>query len=370
MRPLAVRTDRSRWCEPIDEHRAAARHAASESNHLIFGNSKHEGPVQERDGSCCVKLKCTMGRIILSTALAILSAGLITLAVIAELYPSALMAWPVWVWYALAGVTCVALSLTWIPVKPSQWPRIIGIKLKNLVLKLTIWGLQRLMLAMRSRIFRYLVFRPFSLGVLAWILWKLFTDPDRLNASGDPRVAELVVQIKAMLDKTAEYPTNDAERERGIALNRSMTWGVAGAALVLLTTDIVATHPSDKAALIAAACFAIAIPTLVVCGFIHLSHAHSTPSDRGIQPPTMRHMLKVLNRTYTAYFLVSVGMAAMLWSYDWTVSVVFIISLYLALRLYRRTVTAGTAGTQPTEAPKVDLVGQGDGTPDEEKHCA
>ena len=46
-----------------------------------------------------------MGRIILRTALAVLSAGLITLAVIAELYPSALMAWPAWVWYALAGST-------------------------------------------------------------------------------------------------------------------------------------------------------------------------------------------------------------------------------------------------------------------------
>ena len=305
-----------------------------------------------------------MGHTILRTALAILSAGLITLAVIAELYPSALMAWPIWAWYALAGVACVALSLTWIPAKPSQWPRIIGIKLKNWGLKLAIFGLQRLMWAMRSRFFRYLVFGPFALGVLAWIIWKVFSDPDRLNASGDPRVTEIVVQIKAMLDRTAEYPTNDAERERGIALNRSMTWGVAGAALVLLTTVMVATHPSDKAALIAAACFAIAIPTLVVCGIIQLSHAHSTPSDQSIQPPTMRHMLKVLNRTYTAYFFVSVGMAAMLWSYDWKVSVVFIISLYLALRLYRRTVKAGTAGIRPTEAPKADLISQGDRTPD------
>lgn len=54
----------------------------------------------------------------------------------------------------------------------------------------------------------------------------------------------------------------------------------------------------------------------------------------------------------------------MLWSYDWKVSVVFIISLYLALRLYRRTVKAGTAGIRPTEAPKADLISQGDRTPD------
>jgi hypothetical protein len=304
-----------------------------------------------------------MGRIILGTALAVLSVGFFTLAIITELYPSALMGWPVWVWYALAGATCVALSLTWIRAKPSKWPEIIGLKLK-------IWGLQLSMWLIKKRTFQYLVFRPFALGILAWIIWKVFTDPDRLNASGNPQVAEMLVQIKAMLDKVAEYPTNDAERERGIALNRSMTWGVAGGALVLLTTVIVATHPSDKAALIAAACFAFAIPTLIVCGFIQLSHAHSPLSDQGIQPPTMRQVLKIVNRTHTAYFIVCVGAAAMLWSYDWKVSIAFIVSLYLAFRLYRRTVNVGTAKKQATAAPKVAQVDQGDGTPDEGQKCA
>lgn len=177
----------------------------------------------------------------------------------------------------------------------------------------------------------------------------------------------MVVQIKAILEKTAEYPADDVERERGIALNSSMTWGVAGAALILLTTVIASDHPSDKSALIAAACFAFAIPTLVVSGFIQLSYAHSKPSDHGIQPPTMRHVLRILIRTYIAYFLVTVGTAAMLWSYDWKVSVVFIVSLYLALRLYRRTVKAGTASTmQPTITPKVALVGQSSETSDNE----
>jgi hypothetical protein len=302
-----------------------------------------------------------MGRIILGTALAVLSVGFSTFAIITELYPSALMGWPVWVWYALAGATCVALSLTRIRAKPSTWPEIIGLKLK-------IWGLQLSMWVIKKRTFQYLVFRPFALGIMAWIMWKVFTDPDKL-ASGNPQVTEMLVQIKAMLDKVAEYPANDAERERGIALNRSMTWGVAGAALVLLTTVIVATHPSDKAALIAAACFAFAIPTLIVCGFIQLSHAHSTPSDQGIQPPTMRQALKIVNRTYIAYFLVCVGAAAMLWSYDWKVSIVFIGSLYLALRLYPGTVKVGTAKKQATEAPKVAQVDQGDGTLDEGKNA-
>jgi hypothetical protein len=302
-----------------------------------------------------------MGRIILGSALAVLLVGFSTLAIITELSPSALMGWPVWVWYTLAGATCVALSLTRIRAMPSKWPEIIGLKLK-------IWGLQLSMWVIKKRTFQYLIFRPFALGIMAWIMWKVFTDPDRL-ASSNPQVAEMIARIKTMLDKVAEYPTDDAERERGIALNRSMTWGVAGAAVVLLTTVIVATHPSDKAALIAAACFAYAIPALIVCGFIQLSHAHSTPNNQGIQPPTMRQSLKILNRTYVAYFLVCVGAAAMLWSYDWKVSIVFIVSLYLALRLYRETVKVGTTKKQATEVPKVAQVDRGDGKPNEGKNA-
>lgn len=301
-----------------------------------------------------------MGRIIIRTALAILSAGLLTLAVVAELRRSALTGWPVWAWYALTGVTSVALSLTWMPTKPSRWPEVIGIKLKIL-------GLQLSMRAINTRTFRYLVLRPFALGILSWITWRVFSNPDELNATGDPQVAQMVVQIKAILEKTAEYPTDDVERERGIALNRSMTWGVAGAALILLTTAIVTDHPSDKSALIAAACFAFALPTLVVCGFIQLSYAHSKPSDHRISHPTMQHVLRVVIRTYIAYFFVTVGAAALLWSYDWKVSVVFIVSLYLALRLYRRTVKVGTASTmQPAITPKVALVGQFSETSDNE----
>lgn len=118
-----------------------------------------------------------MGRIIIRTALAILLAGLLTLAVVAELRRSALMGWPVWAWYALTGVTSVVLSLTWIPAKPSRWPEVIGLKLKIL-------GLQLSMRAIKTRTFRYLVLRPFALGILSRITWKAFSNPDELNANG------------------------------------------------------------------------------------------------------------------------------------------------------------------------------------------
>lgn len=277
-----------------------------------------------------------MRRIILRTVLAVLVAGLFASAVITELYPSALMGWPVWVWYSATGVACVALSLTWIRSPPSKWPYLIKLRLQ-------IWGLQLLKRFIQTRLFKYLVLRPFVLGFICWFVWKVFKAPEQIRVS-DPKAREMLAQIGAQLEAKSPWPTDNAAREQGIALNRTMTWGVAGAALVLLTTVVVATHPStDRAALIAAACFAFAIPTLIGCGFIQMSHASATPSEQGIQPPTLRQALKVLGRAHTAYFFVCVGMAAMLWSYSWIASVVFVLALYRAFRLYRRTVTIGTA---------------------------
>lgn len=188
-----------------------------------------------------------------------------------------------------------------------------------------------------------------------WVIWKMFKAPEQIQVP-DPKVMEMLAQIKAMLERRTAYPTDEAARERGAALNQTMTWGVAGAALVLLTTIIVATHPlTDKAALIPAACFAYAIPTLVMCGFIQLSYASAKPSDQGIQPPTLRQVMKVMGRTHTAYFLVCVGMAAMLWSYDWKISIVFVVSLYWAYRLYRRTVTVGTPKQRLTAVSTLEV---------------
>lgn len=297
-----------------------------------------------------------MWRIVVRVAFAILAAGSLTLAVLTALYQQR---WPAWAWCALAGIACIGLLLTCVRLKPSRWPSFVSLKLK-------IWSLQTLKWLINKRAFQYIVFRPFAFGVLVWIVWRLFTDPDKLNASGNPQVAAMVAQIKAMMDKRTEYPKNGPERDRGIALNQSMTWGVAGAAIILLTTEIVATHPAaDKAALIAAACFAFAIPTLVISGFIQLTHASAAPSDQGIQSPTLRQAMKVIGRTHMAYFFVCVGVAAMLWSYDWKVSVVFMMALYWALRLYRRTVVVGS--TKQPAAGSVELPSQNEVTPEKDK---
>ena len=270
--------------------------------------------------------------LILRVVLALVAAVSFSLTVITELCPlAALQPVPVWSWYVLTACACVAFAGTWIRSRPSAWPQIIKLRLKVAGLKLLIW-------VMKRPTFQYLVVRPVALGALTWVIWKIFAEPDKLHGL-DPRVAPMVVQLKASLERRTKHSLNETDRDRSINLNRAMTWGVAGVAIVLLTTVIVATHPStDKAALFAGACFAFAIPILIACGFVQMSHADTT-----IEPPTVREVWKVTNRIYLAYVIVCFGMAAMLWSYDWIVSVIFVVSLYLAFRLIRRALKGRTA---------------------------
>ncbi|HZT04523.1 MAG TPA: hypothetical protein VFA39_19905 [Steroidobacteraceae bacterium] len=290
-----------------------------------------------------------MWRIFLRIVLAVAAAGLLALSIILDLYPLPVLSrLPVWAWYALAGAACIALSLTWVRLKPSRWPRYLGSKLAIAILRGLKWLTPRVI---QSRTFHYLVSRPFIIGFAFRFFRKIWTTSEHIELP-DPQAMETITQIRTMLETRREWPTDGPARELGLALNRTMTWGVAGAALVLLTTVLLEGHPlTDKATLIAAACFAYAIPTLVMCGFILMSHAGAKSSDQGIQPPTLRQGLKVLGRTHTAYMVVCIGMAAMLWSLDWKVSLVFVLSIYWAYRLYKKTITVGAPKSQLTVVP-------------------
>lgn len=289
-----------------------------------------------------------MKRLIARVALGILAATFVAVSVIAKVRPRLLMdvrSVPMWVWYALAAATSAIFVATWLPFKR------IGLKL---LLKVLL-GVQRIVQTstFQKRVLPAVllpVLRPLIRAALAWFVWKLFTDPDRLRFP-NPEAHEKFSEINTMLDqvkasfdrKLTGTAPNEYEKDRTIAVNRAMTWGVAGVAIVLLTTVIVATHPpTDKAALVAAACFAYAIPTLIACGFIQVSY-----SDTSIERPTVREVLSVTHRIYLALFFVFVGLAAMLWSYDPIVSVVFVFAVYWAYQLISRALKVRVA--KPTE---------------------
>lgn len=291
-----------------------------------------------------------MKRLIVRMVLGILAVAFFAVCVIARLSPHLLAGVqfvPRWVWCALAGITTAVFVATWVPFKR------IGARLfLKMLLRLQCMvqtpAFQKRVLPAVLRPILY----PLVRAALLWFLWMVFTNPDKLRFP-NPQANETFAQINTMLDqlkvsfeqRSSGPPANESERDRGIALSRAMTWGMAGVAIILLTTVVLGTHPTtDLAALVAAACFAYAIPTLIACGFIQVSH-----TDASILPPTVREALSVTFKMHLAQFFVCVGVAAMLWSYDPIVSGVFMLAVYWAYRQINKAMQARV--NKPKEGP-------------------
>ena len=196
-------------------------------------------------------------------------------------------------------------------------------------ISLKIWGPQLLVRVLRSKWWQRgsirLLSRPtVGYAALAWVVWKLIRDPESL-ARANPQVAQAVVSFRAKWNQPVTQDASDRTR----TVNQAMTWGVAGVAVVLLTS-LTATHSLDTAARIAAACLALSIPTLTVCGFMQMIY-----TDPKSKPLTMRDALGLGAVMHLGHVIFCVGFAALLWSYDPTVAVVFMVGCVLALRYIR-----------------------------------
>jgi hypothetical protein len=289
-------------------------------------------------------------------SLALLASAFLTLAVMAAVHVSPLRpatnfdsvrSWASWrsvpAW-ALYGFAWIARS---VPVRAlyalamiawgafgASWLRISEVHRRMMFI---FWTLMSWLVQTRG--FKYLVVLPFAYAFMTWATWKALTKPEAL---GDLKTNKMVAELRASLEqRVAGYSTNEQAAE----LNRALTWGTAGAALVLLTTVILVDHRTETAAL-AAACFALAIPMLIACGFAQSSHM-----DQTIQPPTVRETLRVLNTMVAAQFIVCIGVVALLWSYDSKVAAAFIVGCYLAVRFVTRALKGRTGMQKPTDAP-------------------
>lgn len=204
-----------------------------------------------------------------------------------------------------------------------------SIRPRQLSIRLRISCLQLLARILKTSWFQWwlrrAVVRPLVFALGAWFFWKLFRDPQSLAENAGPQVAQLVATVQAQLDQKVQRYGQD----RTLAIDQTMTWGAAGAAVLLLTT-MVATHTADVSGEIAAACFALAIPLLTVCGMVL-----SIQTDPKSEPPTVREVLRAAATLHTAHFILCLGITAMLWSYDPKASCVFVLGCYLALRYFR-----------------------------------
>jgi len=170
------------------------------------------------------------------------------------------------------------------------------------------------------RIAIVIIFVPY----LIWFLiWTVLGGRPR-NPYPDPRVNALWAQIEASRNAPTKRIT---DRDRDTL--QATTWGLAGAAVVILTAivtaSIAAPHGPNRLLLISAGCFAFSIPLLVALG-MQQAAIHSQNRD----PPFVQTALTLFIYTQMAQTLFCLGLVAMLWSFNWEVSLVFILGVLVA----------------------------------------
>ena len=202
-----------------------------------------------------------------------------------------------------------------------NWIKIVEIRLR-------IASVRFLVRMIGTRWFQRIIFRPVIYATFACLLLRVLRDPDAFTDLGEGQLTAQAKALKVKLDAKVDRDPGVASREVALA----MTWGTGGVAVVLLTTAV-AIHVPSLSAQIGSGCFAISIPMFAICGVLQ---AHF--SDLKAEAPTVGDSLRLTGLMYLAYLALCIGLAAFLWSYSPAVSVGFILTCYLALRFFNRTV--------------------------------
>jgi ABC-type bacteriocin/lantibiotic exporter with double-glycine peptidase domain len=193
--------------------------------------------------------------------------------------------------------------------------------------RLHIASLQLLIRVIKTRWFRLLILRP---PLLVYVYYRIIALAlgAKLNvpATADAKTVELVSQIEAARNTRMETDLlSDTDR----MLLRALTWGVAGIAVIIVTTIITA-QKFSPALWVACACFVLAIPFLAVLGFMASYHV-----DPKKTPPTVQETINLHAAIYAADLIFGLGFAALLWSYNPSISILFVASCWLAWRYFK-----------------------------------
>lgn len=194
---------------------------------------------------------------------------------------------------------------------------------KQLGLRWLIRALQLVQKLVATSRFQRIVGRPVAYGVVAWVAWRLIRNPRATAEATGPEVVGALESLQASLDAPVKF--GDLERAR--AVGQAMTWGVAGAAILLLTATVASGAHRSWELELAASCFAPVIPILVICGTVYLSY-----TDAKAPAPTARHCFSLNAIMHGSHLVLCVGIAALLWSYQPLVAVVFVVGCWLSWR--------------------------------------
>jgi hypothetical protein len=193
--------------------------------------------------------------------------------------------------------------------------------------RLHIASLQLLIRIIKTRWFRMLILRP---PLLIYAFYRVFAlgfgAKIRVPATADAKTLELVSQLEA--SRSARMKT-DLLTDTDRTLLRALTWGVAGVAVIILTT-VITTEKSSPSLWLACACFALATPVLVVLGIAASYHA-----DPNKTPPTVQEGVNLHGSIFAADLVFCLGFAALLWSYDPRISGLFVAGCWIAWRYFK-----------------------------------
>jgi hypothetical protein len=173
--------------------------------------------------------------------------------------------------------------------------------------------------------------RPFGVLAAYWFMWAvLFGHLPKRMVEADSDFAKKMAELR---EQRVQAISTDRDRAYG----RTVTWGLAGVGVVILTA-IVANNLAKPAASatssslwLAAASFAFAVPLLIMLGLIYLSQAEPK-SPR----PTARQALSIAASIWVAQLIFILGFTAFLWSFSPIISLIFLLSCYRAWRAFRK----------------------------------
>jgi hypothetical protein len=210
-------------------------------------------------------------------------------------------------------------------------------------IRATVALLQLLLRVLNTRPFRWAMRTVLLPIVTVWLVKFLVTalyGTPRIRAEPGSQVEQLLRDLQAKKSTRLSAPSDDRDRP----INQTITWGPAGAAVLILAA-IVTSSKLGPALLMASGCFALAIPLLVVVGLVYASRIATTS-----EPLTVQEVLNVATLQHAAHFVWFLGFATLLWSYDWRVSICFVVGCYLAWRCFR-------AFIRPSPSPKSENAG-------------
>ena len=196
---------------------------------------------------------------------------------------------------------------------------------RKLSARLHIWFLRLTLRILQSSWFQKMVFRPFLRIGLYWFMLTVMLDRLPKGWEENSKIAQIMAELRATWNARA-----NRMNERGRAVDQTLTWGVAGGGVVMLTAIVVA-HTFSRATWVAAICLSLSIPFLIVLGAIS-----AFQTDKETFPLTVREMMIRSAALWIVQIIFYTGLIAFLWSYDARIAIAFLGGSYLAWRYFRR----------------------------------